>query len=394
MSRIFAISPFRYFAISLFLLLPCLGVGQKSKLAIYDKMISFNYTDVDMSNTDIRAVSTLWKSYLSQRLYGFYHKIDTAAYKYWNDEEKHLYRDPDLVIATDPYNFNNSQTNIMSIKAVEQGFYQIMNMKGYVDDSTGRFTKTAIYSVLARKVNDKFKLFNHFYREKEKLTMTRVGNVCYYYPQDHYFNRQEALRFFSFEDSLSKLFHCPVPRSLLYLLDKDPDTLMKRLGFYYCGFPGIGKYGGSFIQSDTIILSSTNENHRHEMVLYFTKRLNPDVIGFFDEGLATYLGGTLGNDFRWHLNYLGEYIRNKPDIDFMNEKKFGYIDDQTNPQYVLGAIIMKYAIDHFGFQKALALLHYSQKKAGPIEVIAKELGISKADLNTFFRTYITENSEH
>lgn len=122
-------------------------------------MIGFNYTDIDTSNSDIRSITELWKKYLMQRLYGFYYKIDTAGYYYWNEEEKQLYNDPDLILATDPF-LNYSQTNILSIKPIEKGFFRIMNVKGFVDDSTNRFKTQVIFYVMAKKVNDKFKLYN------------------------------------------------------------------------------------------------------------------------------------------------------------------------------------------------------------------------------------------
>jgi hypothetical protein len=366
-------------------------VFSQSKPTIYDKMIGFNYTDIDTSNSDIRSITELWKKYLMQRIYGFYHKIDTAGFNYWNEEEKQLYNDPDLILSTDPF-LNYSQTNILSIKPIGQGFFQIMNVKGWVDDSTGKFITTAIFYVLAKKGNDNFKLFNYFYQDKGKLKVTKIRNVCYYYPADYKFVKQNALNFVTFQDSLSNLFNCPVPKTMYYLLEKNPTALMNHLGFIYYGSMGTGKHGGKLIKKDNMILSSLNENHRHELVHYFTNNKNPDVIMFFDEGLATYFGGTLGNPFQWHLKHLNDYIKDKPNIDFMNENKFGYIDDKTNPQYVLGAIIIKYTIEHYGFPKVLALLEYSKKQNSFSDVIEKELGIKKSELNTFFRNYITENA--
>jgi hypothetical protein len=326
----------------------------QTKPTMYDKMIGFNYTDIDTSNGDIRSIKELWKNYLSQRLYGFGRKVDTAGYYCWNDEEKQLYKDPDLVLATDPF-LNYSQTNILSIEPLEKGFFRIMNVKGFIDDSTGRFKTRVIFYVMAKKVNDKFKLYNYFYTDKEKLKVTNVRNIIYYYPPDYQFDNKNALMFANFEDSLSKLFTWPVPESLIYLIDKNPTLLMNHLGFVYDGSRGTGKHGGKFMEKDNMILSSINENHRHELVHYFTKSMNPDVIGFFDEGLATYFGGTLGKPFQWHIDYLNDYIKEKPDLDVTSENTFGYIDDKTNPQYVLGAIIIKYTIEKFGFPEVLAL---------------------------------------
>jgi hypothetical protein len=334
----------------------------------------------------------LWKNYLIRRVYGFADKIDTAGFIYWNDEEKQLYNDPDLILSADPY-LSISQTNILSIKPIGQGFFKIMNVKGFVDDSSSRFKTQVIFYVLAKKVNDKFKLFNYFYLDKERLKVTNVKNVCYYYPSDYKFDNKNALNFTNFEDSLSNLFNCPIPKTLIYLVEKNPTYLMNHLGFIYDGGTGTGKHGGKFIFKDNMILSSINENHRHELVHYFTKIKNPDVIGFFDEGLATYFGGNLGNTFQWHLNYLNEYIKDKPDLILTDENKFGYIDAKTNPQYVLGAIIIKYTIDKFGFPKVLALLRYSKKQNTFSDVIEKELGIKKSELNNFFRNFISEYAD-
>jgi hypothetical protein len=333
----------------------------------------------------------LWKNYLIRRIYGANYKIDTAGYCYWNDEEKQLYNDPDLILSDDAYLFAY-QFNILNIKPIKQGFFQIMNVKGFVDDSTEMFKTQAIFYVLAKKVDDKFKLFNYFYLDKEKLLQTKIRNVCYYYPADYKFDKRKALNFVNFEDSLSSLFNSPVPKELTYLVEKSDDALMNHLGFIYCGFNGTGKHGGKFNYKQNLLLSSVNENHRHELVHYFTKIKNPDVIGFFDEGLATYLGGNLGNPLKWHLNYLNEYIKNKPDLDLTDNDKFIYIDSSINPQYVLGAIIMKYTIEKYGFQKALALLQYSLKQNNYSDVIEKELGINKLELNFFFRNYLKEHA--
>ena len=378
------------FCLVVLMLCPWLAFSQP-KTTFYDKIIGFNFTTVDTSNSDIRSIAEVWKIYLKERFFGTQRKIDTAGYYYWNDEEKQLYNDPDLILATAPY-LSHSQTNILSITAIQQGFFKIMNVKGWVDDSTGKFITQAIYYVLAKKVNDKFKLFNYFYLDKEKLRQTRIRNVCYYYPIDYKFDKQKALNFVNFGDSLSRLFNIPIPKDLIYIVDKNNDSLLNHLGFTYFGGMGVGKHSGKFVFKDNIILSSIDENHRHELVHYFNHKLNPDVIGFFDEGLATYFGGNLGNPIQWHLNYISQYLKDKPDLDLTDENKFRYIDAKTNPQYVLGAIILKYSIEQYGFMKVLSLLQYLQKQNKYSDVIEKELGIKKSDLNGFFRNYLNEHT--
>jgi len=366
-------------------LIPWLSNGQ-TKTNYTDKFIKFNYWNIDTSNQDIKAVADLWKNYLICRLYGYVQKNDTLGLKFWNEEEKKLYHDPDMILETDPW-LNIIQTNILEIKPVENGFYRIMNVTAEVD-SAGEFKTSAIYYVLAKKTGGNFRLFSYLYLEKEKMNRKLIGNTCYYFPGNYNFSEKNARKFLSFQDSLSSLFSLPESRSLIYIIDKDNPAMLSHLGYFYYSI-GTALKGGKLINNEDLILSSLNENHRHELVHYFTGKKNPEVIGFFDEGLATYFGGNLGNVLQWHINYLNNYLKNKPDLDISDENKFSYINAGENPQYVLGAIVIKYTIDRFGFQKVLDLLKYSKKNHTYKDVVEKELGIKNTELNAFYRNYLT-----
>jgi len=291
-----------------------------------------------------------------------------------------------MILETDPW-LNIIQTNILEIKPVENGFYRIMNVKAEVD-SAGEFKTSAIYYVLAKKTGGNFRLFSYLYLEKEKMNRKLIGNTCYYFPGNYNFSEKNARKFLSFQDSLSSLFSLPESRSLIYIIDKDNPAMLSHLGYFYYSI-GTALKGGKLINNEDLILSSLNENHRHELVHYFTGKKNPEVIGFFDEGLATYFGGNLGNVLQWHINYLNNYLKNKPDLDISDENKFSYINAGENPQYVLGAIVIKYTIDRFGFQKVLDLLKYSKKNHTYKDVVEKELGIKNTELNAFYRNYLT-----
>jgi hypothetical protein len=370
------------------ILIPWFVTGQ-TKTNYYDKFVKFNYWNIDTSNQDIHAVAGLWKKYLINRLYGYSQKNDTTGLEYWNEEERKLYHDPDMILERDPW-LNIIQTNILEIRPVENGFYRILNVKAEVD-SAGEFKTNTIYYVLAKNTGGKFRLFSYLYLEKKKMNRKVIGNICYYYPQNYPFSKINARKFLIFQDSLSVLFSCPEPKSLIYIVDKDNPAMLSHLGYVYYSI-GTALQGGTLMKNEDMILSSRDENHRHELVHYFTRAINPDVIGFFDEGLATWFGGNLGHDLQWHLNFLNDYLKNRPDIDVSDENKFSYINAGTNPQYVLGSIIIKYTIDKFGFHKVIELLKYSKKKFNYKDVVEQEIGLKKTDLNSFFRNYLMEHA--
>jgi len=375
--------------LTVLILFPCILYSQ-NKTDFWDKMIVFNYANIDTSNQEINAIAKLWKRYLMIRLYGIAQKNDTAGFSFWNEEEQKLYKDPDLILGIEP-SLNYCETNILNIRPIENGYFRIMNVKAEVD-SSGKFKTYAIYYVLVKKTDGNLKLYNYFYLEKEKMKTKPVHNINYYYPADYIFSQKKADQFLNFQDSLSALFSCPEPKTMIYILDEDYTSLLNRLGFLDYNMTGTGTKGGQLIYKEDMILSSADENHRHELVHYFTNKMNPDKIGFFDEGLATYFGGNLGHDLQWHINYLNNYLKTKPDLDISDVNKFGYVDNMTNPQYVLGAIFIKYTIDNYGFKKILVLLQFSARKLNYQDVIETEFGIKKTDLNSFFKNYLKEHA--
>jgi hypothetical protein len=112
---------------------------------------------------------------------------------------------------------------------------------------------------------------------------------------------------------------------------------------------------------------------------------------FFDEGLATYIGGSMGQDLNYHLKKLYNHFY-RMNTDTTNIMKLPRIDQETDPAYILGGVIIKYTAETFGIQKALNLLIYSYKQNTPEEVIEKELGIPKDKLNSFLLEYIKKYS--
>jgi hypothetical protein len=274
----------------------------------------------------------------------------------------------------------------LNIEPFEDHYFRILNCNT-VADSTGKVQTKAIYYVLVKKIKDAYKLFNYFYHEKEKLKTTSVGMVQYYYPQYYQFSSEKANRFIEFQDSLSVMFNQPVRNKIIYIVDTNTASLMARLGFVYQPMLPYSK-NGRYMADNSMLLSSCDENHRHELVHYFTSLKYPDHILIFDEGLATCLGGCKGHDLKWHANNLYQYFIHDMNSDTSKILSLEAKINQTDPVYIKGAIIMKYTIDKYGFQKALNLLSYSEKQYTDEEVIEKELGISRLRLNSFLLEYM------
>ncbi len=368
----------------LLLLFPLVVQCQTKSDGIGD-LVRVNYTNIDTSDVEVNAVVKVWTSYLKSRIYGWILKNDTLGFNAWNNEERESYPRPDFVFSIFPALFF-FHTAVLNIEPVDHNYYRILNCNS-VADSTGNVQIKAIYYVLAGKTEGEYKLFNYFYHEKEKLKTTDVGKVQYYYPGYYPFSNEKARKFVEFQDSLSILFNQPVIHKLTYIFDTNTVSLMNRIGFIYQPMLP-GAHDGRYITDDYLLLSASDENHRHELVHYFTSLENPDHILLFDEGLATCLGGNKGHDLKWHANNLYQYFIHEMHSDTSKIMGLDSMSKITDPLYVKGAIIMKYAIDKYGFQKALTLLSYPENKYTPEDVIAKELGIPRLQLNSFLLEYM------
>ena len=142
------------------------------------------------------------------------------------------------------------------------------------------------------------------------------------------------------------------------------------------------------METNSMLLSSFGENHRHEVVHSFTSHKHSEEMLIFNEGLATLLGGSRGHDLEWHANNLYNSFVREMNSDTSRIMNFFPAYRQTPPVYIIGAIIMKYAIDTYGFEKVLKLLTYSERQYTPEQVVEKELGISKNQLNPFLLKYM------
>ena len=360
----------------------------QTKQDVYDKLIKINYSNIDTSNADKKASLKVWRSYLMNCLYGAAVKNDTLGLKYWNDDEKKETTHPNYIFSVFPGLFY-FQTTILSIEPYENDYFKILNCNAE-PDSSGNLNIKAIYFVLVKKVKGVYKLFSYFYPVKDKLTRKKVGRFDYYYPDYYLFSMENAEKYVKFCDSLSVLFEVPVNTRIAYVADTNNISLIGHFGFIYLGTYYTSK-GGQYLKDQRLILDSFNECDEHELVHYFTAIKYPDKMQFFDEGLATYLGGSMGQNLNYHVRKLYDHFYRR-NADTTNVMELPRLDQETDPAYILGGVIMKYATESSGMQRAFKLLTYSARQYTPEEVINKELGIPKDKLNSFLLDCIKKYS--
>jgi hypothetical protein len=340
----------------------------------FAQQITFNIEALVSQDSGVIAVRELWKSYIL----AFKNENDSSVSRFWNqDETEHGFTD--IVISTTPsYSYLNANLLTFEIKKADDQFYRIRNILTLGNRDYNEFT--IIYDVYAKKDLLGYKLYNCFYVNKTNL-----------HPTGFSFNKQKANEVENIYSGLIKIFGNPNKHKVVYVLGNNLDEAYRNIGIEYTPFSSSNLFAGFNVKNQNVILTC-RENHLHELVHTILRQHNGSTL--FQEGIATYYGGSGGASYPDLINKFKKIITSNPDIDL---SRFDELDSlvnngEFNNYYTIGAIFIDYAFKLGGTDKVLALFRYEDidtfKFDGAKKAIEQELGINNDQINSFLKKYI------
>jgi hypothetical protein len=143
----------------------------------------------------------------------------------------------------------------------------------------------------------------------------RVGPITYVIEPGYPFDRRRAQDAVAFVDSLATAFELPAADAFIYYVASGREPIHRIMGIdWSVGGPGVG-YAS---RANRMVFSGdprAGENYRHELAHYMLQPLHArgthPLIG---EGVATWLGGAMGKDFRTLAGEYAAYLLENPDI--------------------------------------------------------------------------------
>ena len=350
--------------------------------------ISFNQEILSATDPEIIAVRELWKAYVNDCFKGSETDKDSIPLKYWNSIElEQGFTD----VAKDEFPiYSLGELVTFDIKKEKNGFYRIRSMVLFTE-STGK-SVYAIFNIYAKKDKSEYKLYNQFFLTKSKLQHFHAGNIDFYCPVNYNFTIEKAKETADSYSKFSTLYGNPEKRKITYIIGNTFDEANSFIGFDFSVVSSTSPFAGYSIRSKNIVLSC-REDHLHEIIHAVFFSMFPNEPALFSEGVATYYGGTGGQNYSYLISQLRNLINNKPDIDLSKFDNFDKtLDNGTNHFYNIGAIFIDYALKIGGLKKVLALFQYSVTNPltwdDPISAIKKELGIEKNQIDAFLKKYI------
>ena len=370
---------FRVLIVS-FLLIPTILCGQK---------ISFSSEVKNSPNREIIQIREFWESYIKDISISNSATRHNVFAKYWNKEELDL-GFTDIINDELPV-YSLGKLIVLSIDNKNNGYYNIKN-KVVNNSNKEPGTTYAIFNICIKKESSGYKLYNYFNLNKASLSHSRFGEIDYYYPKNFAFNSSKATETADFYTKISSIYSGNIKKNLTYIVANNFNEANNLIGFDQSIVTSSAPYAGFSIKNQGIILSCRID-HLHEIVhaVFFSRF--PNTPALFNEGIATYYGGTGGFSLPSLIRQFKEFIKNDPVANLSDLNNLDQIKENgTNNFYILGALLIDYTIKIGGPQKVINLFDYSTNKHlssdDPWPAIEIELGIKKDQFDTFIKKYL------
>lgn len=354
--------------------------------------ISFNTTAQEISvnigldtiNLERNIIVKLWSNYLKSN------PDEINNNPYWLENDKIKYKSYDLLksegfLSPSLYYFQ-LKNKILSISKEED--YYIIKSAFY---SSETFDIYAITNVVATKVNDKFYLTNYQPKLIKDWKTKTIGNITYLYYPEYNFDEKKAEQANAYLNKMCSIFELN-PKKINYFICRDCEDIFRVKGFDYVLSMGNQKECGFFDAYNNIVYATAlaGENHQHE-ITHFINNYFPNANELLLTGLSAYWGENNshnGKPLLYSIKRVNEYLKNHPEIDLNKPNEFWKLDEETNPQYVIGALICDLAIEKDGIKMLKNILNKSKTDEELLNFIEKELKIKKGGLNNYLRKKI------
>lgn len=323
----------------------------------------------------------LWKNYLQSN------PDELNNNPNWSESDKLKYKSYDLLksegfLSPSLYYFQLSN-KILSISKTEEDYI----IKSTFFDKNN-FDIYAITNVVATKLNDRFYLTNYQPKLIKDWKTKTVGNITYHYFPEYVFNETKAEAANAYLLKICSIFELK-PGKINYFICRDCEDIFRVKGFDYVLSMGNGKECGFFDSFNNIIYATAfaGENHQHEITHYINNYF-PNANELLLTGLSAYWGeenAHKGKPLIYSIKRVNDFLKIHPEIDLNKPNEFWNLDEDTNPQYVIGALLCDIAIKKGGINMLKKILNNSKTDEELLLFIEKEFGIKKGKLNDRLR---------
>ncbi|MBG0764102.1 MAG: hypothetical protein H0S78_04310 [Tissierellales bacterium] len=388
---------------------------------------------VDTTFSGFKEIYQLWESYLdelnhySARQSYILNNFPDPLQKYWDQKELELYDFPDLL-----YSFKRGYGNVfypmekeylLGIVKRNEYLFELRSMFIFYPEEVWKGIPSYIITVPVKQQTDGgFKLANAFTSHKSKLQTKRLGLIRYYYDRDYEFNTEKALAMQTKIQAFNEGFGIVLSDSITYILSNNMTVAAEWFGVQHFDMDflsGLSYYEARALKTNNMVISGgMGEDHFHEIIHLMLAKLNiSSMYHWYEEGIATYFGGSLTHEYSFHVRRLKTYLHENPWIDLSgsfsgyyydenngihfgnppegtsyNRQYFNDAEMKSNYIYTIHAAIVDIAFRLGGYATVKELfLCKADNEDQFYNCIEEVLKIKRADMNTYLRNFINTN---
>lgn len=344
----------------------------------FGQKITYNNI-VDTSNVEVKQVQKVFENYIHARPDSIYNN------PYWSNSDKKNKGHFDILYGEfQPSLYMGFPIHVLSIKS-KNGIFVIKAMFSSCDQE-GQPYVLAIANFIVKKENNEYKLSNYLDYSREKWNKKNIGLVTFYYPLYHPFDSVKANNLNIFSGDFCKNLKISTTAYDYYLAD-DFDELQQLKGLdYYLGMGGEVKPTGK-AGDYSAFCGGMGEGYFHEPI-HILMGNNFKSHLWAGEGVATYFGGSRGQNLSWHLAKVNNYLNANKNVDLGNMLALRTLDEYTDYRYALGGFIVKLVFDKGGWNLLRQFLNAGSTDEEYYLSIQTCLGVGKSDLNKYLREQI------
>lgn len=307
--------------------------------------------------------------------------------KYWlkSDFEKYIAPYSELAgIERGRSGRNFYKPSLMEIVLTSEESKRIIKVAfiGHHDQTNSNLLK-AIYNLVATRQNDSIIFSKYLDYVTQKWKTFREESITYKISPSRSISVNDVVRQKKDVAALCKFLNT-TPIRLTYYSCITPKEAFELKGFDYHPMMYIDTVGG-FAEGRNIIISGSNsEYYTHELTHIYVRSLFPSIIPFFNEGFATFTGGSGKYGYEGQKHRMKEYLDKNPGFKFEEHtdpyERLFFMQETSIP-YVIGALVCERTLRLYGKAKLFDLL----KSNKDVFEALRTVGLTKENINTELR---------
>ncbi len=285
---------------------------------------------------------------------------------------------------------------ILGIYPTDDGYWGIKTAISR-NDADKNTVFSAIVTVYAKKIQGKYKLFSQLQRYLSFCELKVIGNLSFYTKKGQKFKENDAKRLDSLNKSLAKQFNLPEFSCNIVAVNNVVELYSEVLGYDYAPqmFVAVQKGGLADRVNNTLLSANGSPFYAHELVHFYTQQFAAEgkyVNSFFDEGAATFFGGSREQPLDWHIKKLKIYLAEHPEMDLEDLNNIGYKNTKTwdlpdatystDIRYTLGGALCRLQYKQKGVEGLRQLLNAPSNDI--YTNIEAFFGVKKENFRAFF----------